>query len=239
MAGCWAVARSRSLNVALVGRRIPLRRFLADIDVEVVVPEVGHDLEQLSLAQDGAQDLGLLQFVVDDVHAVGAAGHQVEYLAVSRREVIEEQAALRIGHELGERDALVQGHFHERLDALVFGKCEHLVGEHRGCGLLMLSVRSLLVVTHLGAHLGRHLGIRLIGALLGCLLRLALLVFGEQDFIRAFEHLIGRLGALTVCNLANDLVGRKRDEQLIGREIERRIIGKTLVENRVRDADGV
>ena len=86
-------------GVTLIGWRVQLRGILADVDVEVVEPEVGHDLLELALAEDGAHDLGLLQLEVDDAHAVGAAGHEVEKLAVARREIIEQQAALRVGHK--------------------------------------------------------------------------------------------------------------------------------------------
>src|SRR5258707_11901812 len=55
----------RTDHITLVSRdHVPVRAF-ADKNVEVVVPEVGHDLFKLAVAIDGAQQLGLGQFAPD------------------------------------------------------------------------------------------------------------------------------------------------------------------------------
>ena len=69
--------RMRANGVAFVGRGVDLVGFLIEEDVEVVEPEVGHHFLKLAFAEDGADDLGLHEFVIDDVRGVGAAAHRV------------------------------------------------------------------------------------------------------------------------------------------------------------------
>ena len=80
-------------GVALVGGGVPLVGVFADVDVEVIEPEVGHDLLELALGEDGAEEFGLRELVDDLVGGADVGGHAVEDLALAGVEVGEEEVA--------------------------------------------------------------------------------------------------------------------------------------------------
>src|SRR5260370_418923 len=50
-------------GVALVAGGVPLVGIFADVDVEVIEPEVGHDLLELAFGEDGAKEFSLGELV--------------------------------------------------------------------------------------------------------------------------------------------------------------------------------
>ena len=75
--------------VALVAGGVPLVGVFADVDVEVIEPEVGHDLLQLALGEDGAEDFGLRELVDDLVGGADVGCHGIEDLALAGIELRE------------------------------------------------------------------------------------------------------------------------------------------------------
>ena len=124
---------------ALVGGGVPLVGVFGDVDVEVIEPEVGHDLLELALGEDGAEELGLGELVDDLVGGADVGGHGVEDLALAGVEVGEEEVSLVAGEVGGEGDAVGDGKLDEGGHALVFRQGEEVAGDAGGGGLVLLS----------------------------------------------------------------------------------------------------
>ena len=119
-------------GVALVAGGVPLIGVFADVDVEVIEPEVGHDLLELALGEDGAKDFGLRELVDDLVGRADVGGHAVEDLALAGVEVGEEEIFLVVRRVGGEGDAVGDGEFDECGHALIFRQREEFSGDAGG-----------------------------------------------------------------------------------------------------------
>ena len=102
----------------------------------MIEPEVGHDLLELALGEDGAEELGLGELVDDLVGGADVGGHAVEDLALAGVEVVEEEIFLVACDVGGEGDAVGHGELDERGHALVFREGEEISGDASGCGLV-------------------------------------------------------------------------------------------------------
>src|SRR5580704_13615312 len=96
-------------------------------DVEVVEPEIGHHFLQLPFAQDGAENLSLLQFILRYANTRHAAAHHRKKLAFARIEVIDQHAALRVGDAAAEDHALIDGQTHDCLHTQIFRVAKNLI----------------------------------------------------------------------------------------------------------------
>ena len=137
-------------GVALVGGGVPLVGVFADVDVEVIEPEVGHDLLKLALGEDGAEELGLGELVDDLVGGADVGVHGVEDFALAGIEVGDEQILLVAADVGGEGDAVGDGQLDEGGHALVFGQGEEVAGDAGGGGLVLLLLLGELFVGGLG-----------------------------------------------------------------------------------------
>ena len=104
--------RVRADRLALVHRNVPAHVALAGEDVEVVEPEVDHDLLELPLARHGADHLGRLELRRDPGRPLV---HRVALLHLLTRHLPARQlrAQLRIGTGVGAQE-LGRGHAQRR-----------------------------------------------------------------------------------------------------------------------------
>ena len=123
----------------VVGEQHAVGAFV-DEDVEVVEPEIGHHLFELAFAVDGAQQLGLHQFVGDDRLRVVHGLQRFFLLGIKAGEELLPFAA---AERVGEGNLLVGGHGHDFLVALVGREIDESLN-------LQIGVETIFAATGLG-----------------------------------------------------------------------------------------
>lgn len=196
----------------------------------MVEPEVGHDLPELALGEDGAEELGFGELAEEVVGAAaGAGGHGVEELALAGVELGEEEIALVAGDLGGEGDAVGDGKAEERGHALVFGKCVEVSGDAGGGGLIELLLGGLSVVGEV------ELGVGGLPVGEGLFFVEVAPVLGDEDLVDGGELRVRGEGALAFGDLLDEAASGEEGEGFSGLEVEGGVVGEALVKGGVGD----
>ncbi len=190
----------------------------------MVEPEVGENLLQLALGEDGADEFGLGELVEDAVGGADAVLHGVEGFALARGEVGEQEVALGVWGEVGEGDAVGDGHGDQSGHALVFGQGEECASDACGGGLIDFFSGGDFGFAGVG------LGVELI--------LLFAEVLRDLDLVDAGEERIGGVGALAFGDLGDGVAVRVDGEDLLGRHVEGGKVVEAAGEGLIGDGRG-
>ncbi len=197
----------------------------------MIEPEVCHDLLELALGEDGAEELGLGELAGDLVGGSDVGCHAVEDLALSGVEVAEKEIFLVAGDVGSEGDAVGDGELDNRGHTLVAGKREEVSGNTGGGGLIGLFLGGELVVGGLRDDMGA-VGVEL--------MKLVVAVeFVDLDLIHGGKRGVSGGGTLALGDLLDDAAVREECESLLGGHVEGGELGKAAVQDVVGDGGGV
>jgi len=218
-------------GVAFEACGVPVVGVFADVDVEVIEPEVGHDLLELALAEDGAEDLGFGEFADDCFGGADVRSHTGEDLAFARAEVGEEEIFLVAGDVGGEGDAVGDGELDEDGHSLIFGEGEELACDAGGGFLVGFLLGGGFGVGGWG-EIGFAVGVELVEVPI-------FVEFRDLDFVHGDEEGVVGVGAAAFGDLFDGEAVGEELEGLLGLEVEGGVVGQAVVEGGVGDAGGV
>ncbi len=221
-------------GVALVGGGVPLVGIFGCVDVEVVEPEVGHDLEELALGEDGAEEFRFGELAEEVAGAAAGAGaHEGEELALAGVELGEKKIFLIARDVAGEGDAIGDGELEEGGHAGFAGKCVEIAGDVSGGGLIEFFLLGLGLVGEGELRVGE------LAVGKGLFLVEFVLVSADDDLVGGGELGIGGEGALPFGDLLDEAAVGKGGEGVGRLEVEGGVVGEALGEDGIGDGAGV
>ena len=161
----------------------------------MIEPEVGHDLLELALGEDGADHLGLGELFADAVGGADVGLHGVEGFALARSEVVEEQVALVAGEVLVKAMRSSTGSLMRAAMRSFLARVKSSPAMRSGGGLAGFFGGLLFGVGGFGREIARGVGL----AALGLAPEL-----GDLHLVDGGEERVGGHGALAVGDLLDD-----------------------------------